>query len=617
MTYLSNVPSNFVDEATAGFAAANRRWVRQVTGGVIRRQRARSGQVVVVIGGGSGHYPAFAGVVGPGLAHAAVMGNVFASPSAQQIYNVTKSVEAGGGVLFCYGNYAGDVLNFDQAQARLRAEGINARTMVVTDDVASAPLDQAGRRRGIAGDLPVFKAAGVAADAGAGIDARTVVVTDDVASAPLDQAGRRRGIAGDLPVFKAAGVAADAGAGIDEVFRIATDANACVRTIGVSFSGCTLPGAAAPLFTVQPGRMEVGMGIHGEPGLYRADVPTADGLAEILVNRLLEEVPVGHALANGRVGVMLNGLGAVKYEELFVVYRKVEQLLVARGLTIIDPEVGELVTSFDMAGVSLTLFWLTEELEKTWLAPADTPAFRKGSVTVETDVEARDQVAAAARIFTAGGAESQAWARTLLAMLQSAAAVLDAQAGELGRLDAVAGDGDHGIGMQRGVAAAVRAATEACAAGAGAGSLLQAAGEAWADRAGGTSGALWGVILRNLGGTLGDRDRPSPAIVAAGWQAALRGVTDAGKARVGDKTLVDALDPFVGVFSTRAAAGASVAAAWAAAATAAEQAAQATANLRPQIGRARPHAEKSVGTPDPGAVSLALVVRAAAELLKD
>jgi dihydroxyacetone kinase len=572
MTYLSNVPSNFVDEATAGFAAANRRWVRQVTGGVIRRQRARSGQVVVVIGGGSGHYPAFAGVVGPGLAHAAVMGNVFASPSAQQIYNVTKSVEAGGGVLFCYGNYAGDVLNFDQAQARLRAEGI---------------------------------------------DARTVVVTDDVASAPLDQAGRRRGIAGDLPVFKAAGVAADAGAGIDEVFRIATDANACVRTIGVSFSGCTLPGAAAPLFTVQPGRMEVGMGIHGEPGLYRADVPTADGLAEILVNRLLEEVPVGHALANGRVGVMLNGLGAVKYEELFVVYRKVEQLLVARGLTIIDPEVGELVTSFDMAGVSLTLFWLTEELEKTWLAPADTPAFRKGSVTVETDVEARDQVAAAARIFTAGGAESQAWARTLLAMLQSAAAVLDAQAGELGRLDAVAGDGDHGIGMQRGVAAAVRAATEACAAGAGAGSLLQAAGEAWADRAGGTSGALWGVILRNLGGTLGDRDRPSPAIVAAGWQAALRGVTDAGKARVGDKTLVDALDPFVGVFSTRAAAGASVAAAWAAAATAAEQAAQATANLRPQIGRARPHAEKSVGTPDPGAVSLALVVRAAAELLKD
>ncbi|HEX2862059.1 MAG TPA: dihydroxyacetone kinase family protein [Lacunisphaera sp.] len=572
MTYLCNAPADFVDEATAGFVAANRRRVCQVTGGVIRRQRARPGQVVVVIGGGSGHYPAFAGVVGPGLAHAAVMGNVFASPSAQQIYLVAKAVEAGGGVLFCYGNYAGDVLNFNQAQARLRAEGI---------------------------------------------DARTVVVTDDIASAPPDEPGRRRGIAGDLPVFKAASVAADAGAGIDEVFRLATEANARVRTIGVAFSGCTLPGARAPLFTVQPGRMEVGMGIHGEPGLYGTEVPTANGLADLLVDRLLEEIPPGHALATGRVGVMLNGLGAIKYEELFVVYRQVEQLLAARGLTIIDPEVGELVTSFDMAGVSLTLFWLTGELEQTWRAPADTPAFRKGSLAAAAEGEAAPPVATVARSFAVGGAESQACARTVLAMLHAAAAVLDFQADELGRLDAVAGDGDHGIGMQRGVVAAVRAATEACAAGAGAGSLLGAAGEAWADRAGGTSGALWGVMLRALGGAVGDLDQPAPATIAAGWQAALRGVTEAGKARVGDKTLVDALEPFVSEFRQRVAAGATVAAAWSDAATAAEQAAQATASFQAQIGRARPHAEKSIGTPDPGAVSLALVVQACARILKE
>lgn len=571
MTYLCNDPVHFVDEATAGFAAANRRWVKQVSGGVIRRHKARPGQVVVVIGGGSGHYPAFAGVVGPGLAHGAAMGNVFASPSAQQIYSVAKAVEVGGGVLFSYGNYAGDVLHFDEAQARLREEGI---------------------------------------------DARTVVVTDDIASAPANDAVRRRGIAGDLPVFKAACAAADAGATLDEVFRIATEANARVRSLGVAFSGCTLPGAGAPLFSVKAGRMEVGMGIHGEPGLYHADLPTADSLATTLVERLLAERPGGQDSSGARVGVMLNGLGAVKYEELFVVYRKVEQLLTARGLTIVDPEVGELVTSFDMAGVSLTLFWLTPELEKLWVSPADTPAFRKGSVAPEEGEESEDESATATRVFSRGGDGSRACAQTVLARLRVAAAAIDAHVGELGRLDAVAGDGDHGIGMQRGVTAAVQAAEEACIAGAGAGSLLQAAGDAWSDRAGGTSGALWGVMLRRLGGAVGDQTQPSAAVIAAGVQSALRAVTDTGKAQVGDKTLIDALDPFSRVLAEKIKGGATLTAAWIEAAAAAETAARGTADLRARIGRARPHAEKSVGTPDPGAVSLALIARACVEPLE-
>jgi dihydroxyacetone kinase len=573
MTYLCNNPDNFVDEATAGFAAANSRWVRRVNGGVIRRRKARPGHAVVVIGGGSGHYPAFAGLVGAGLAHGAAIGHVFASPSAQQIYSVARAVEVGGGVLFCYGNYAGDVLNFDQAQARLRAEGI---------------------------------------------DVRTVVVTDDIASAPPTEPHRRRGIAGDLPVFKAASVEADAGASLEQVFRIAGEANARVRTLGVAFSACTLPGAKAPLFSIEPGKMDVGMGIHGEPGLYRADLPSADSLAKILVDRLLTEVPEGDDFKTGRVGLILNGLGAVKYEELFVVYRRVEELLSSRGLTIVDPEVGELVTSFEMAGVSLTLFWLTPHLEKTWTAPANTPAFRKGSIAVQVEEEEADyECPRLIPDFTPGAPESHTCARAMLPLLAAAAKAIDAEVGELGRLDAIAGDGDHGIGMQRGIAAAQRAAAEACAAGVGLGSFLRAAGDAWADSAGGTSGALWGVMLRSVGDEIGDRVGPAPLTISNGIQAALRAVTEAGGASEGDKTLVDALAPFARVLAERVAAGATMSEAWCAASRAAELAARSTATLLPRIGRARPHAEKSVGTPDPGAVSMALILRACTGFVED
>src|SRR5919205_3220668 len=170
MTQIFDNPADFADEALDGFVAANRGYVARVDGGVVRSTEIPDGQVALVIGGGSGHYPAFAGLVGPGLAHGAAMGNIFASPSSQQIYSVAKAAQNGGGVLFSYGNYAGDVLNFTQAQDRLNAEGIPARTVAVTDDVSSAPQAETAKRRGIAGDLTVFKTAGACADAGGDLD---------------------------------------------------------------------------------------------------------------------------------------------------------------------------------------------------------------------------------------------------------------------------------------------------------------------------------------------------------------------------------------------------------------------------------------------------------------
>ncbi|WP_066285188.1 dihydroxyacetone kinase family protein [Arthrobacter sp. B6] len=570
MTRLFNEPAAFADEMIEGFVASHGRWVKRVSGGVVRNTQSTPDTVALVIGGGSGHYPAFAGLVGQGLAHGAAMGNLFASPSAQQVYNVAKAADHGGGVLLGYGNYAGDVLHFNQAQDRLRKEGIDCRSIAVTDDVSSAPLAERAKRRGIAGDLTVFKVAAAAAEAGYSMDA-----TVDIAERANDR----------------------------------------TRSFGVAFTGCTLPGADHPLFSVPEGRMAVGMGIHGEPGIDETDIPTADGLAELLVAKLLTEIPEGLDAGGARVVPILNGLGSVKYEELFVVYRRVAQLLAEAGLEAVDPQVGELVTSFDMAGTSLTLFWLDDELETLWNAPADAPAFRRGAVTAAA-LEASDSAmydgdtAGVELSIPDATAESRAGAARVLAALGAAKAVVDANADELGRIDAIAGDGDHGIGMERGVRAAVEAATDAVGRGAGAGTTLHFAADAWADKAGGTSGALWGMALRAVGDVVGDTKAPDAGAVAAGVAGAAAAIMDFGKAKPGDKTLVDVLVPFRDALASGVEAGQSLTEAWSAAAVTAEQAAEDTAQLLPLMGRARPHAEKSLGTPDAGAVSMALIIRA-------
>ncbi|WP_439590841.1 dihydroxyacetone kinase family protein [Microbacterium sp.] len=568
MTRLWNDPADFADEMIDGFVAANGRYVRRVTGGVVRSTVSPEGQVAVVVGGGSGHYPAFGGLVGPGLAHGAAMGNLFASPSTQQVHAVAKAADQGGGVFFSYGNYAGDVLNFDAAQDRLRAEGIEAATVTVTDDVMSASLAEKHKRRGIAGDLTVFRSAAAAAEAGYDLAAVTAV---------------------------------------------AAKANERTRSFGVAFTGCTLPGAPEPLFTVPTGRMAIGLGIHGEPGIDETDIPTADELAELLVRRLLEERPEG---ADGRVIPILNGLGSLKYEEMFVVYRRIHQLLEAAGLEIVDPHVGEFCTSFDMAGTSLTLFWLDDELATLWEHPVDTPAYRRGSVAAQQQATVVDAAEAAA-VIPESDEQSRAVAQTVLAAVETIVRTIDENVDELGRLDSIAGDGDHGIGMQRGSHAALASARAAVGAGAGARTTLEWAADGWSDKAGGTSGALWGVILTKIAEKLGDTGDPTAADVAAGVAAGAQGVTDYGKAEVGDKTLVDALVPFTTTLTQAVNAGASLADSWANAADAATRAAAQTADLLPRMGRARTHGEHSIGTPDPGAISLALIATAIAATLKE
>jgi len=558
MTHLVNNAEDFADQALDGLVAAHGGYVRKVHGGVVRATQTEPGQVAVVIGGGTGHYPAFTGWVGPGLAHGAACGNIFASPSASQVYSVLKAANQGGGILLSFGNYTGDVIHFGQAADRVRVEGI---------------------------------------------DVRILTVTDDVASAPQAESDKRRGIAGDLTVFKVAGAAAEEGMSLDEVERVAQRANDRTRTMGVAFSGCTLPGADHPLFTIPNGKMSVGLGIHGEPGIAVVDLPTADEIAQLLVDKVLAETPKDDGR---RIAVLLNGLGTVKYEELFVAYRMVAELLKQQGYTIVDPEVGEQCTSLDMAGLSLTVMWLDDDLERLWIAPCNAPAYRKGAMADRQPVSGEDRDDDEITAIPESSEGSRALARRLAGALADVHQMLVDNEAYLGGLDEVAGDGDHGIGMVRGARAADESAQASAAAGAGAHTLLFRAGDAWAERAGGTSGALWGMAIGTAARLLDDQSCPGQDVAVRAASEAIDAIVSLGGAEVGDKTMVDAAIPFRDALV--AAEGKGLGPAWGQAVAAAEEGARGTAEFAAKRGRSRTHADKSIGTPDPGAVSFAKVV---------
>ncbi|MFZ2227791.1 MAG: dihydroxyacetone kinase family protein [Candidatus Nanopelagicaceae bacterium] len=571
MTKLFNDPALFMDEMLEGFFDIYPHYVMPVPGGMIRSTESDANKVAVVVGGGSGHYPAFYGVVGHGFADGAVVGNIFTSPSTQDVYNVCKAAHRSGGVLLITGNYAGDVLNFKQAQEKLNAEGIRTEYLWTTDDVASAVLEEKQKRRGIAGSFAVFKVAGAAAEEG-------------------------RSLA--------------------EVYKVATKANDSIRTYGVGFSGCTLPGAKTPLFSVPEGKMELGLGIHGEPGISEDAIPTAHELAETLVAGVLEELS---EMPIKRVAVILNGLGATKYEELFVLWKSVSTLISNRGYTIVQPEVGEIVTSLDMAGCSLSIMLLDPELERLWCAPADTPAYRNASNRIQTrqrdELASEDRDISIASPLSASDFSHQS-AQWTAGVISGICQMLEEVAEELGRIDAVAGDGDHGRGMLKGAKAAQDAAFSLVSRGGGLGSLFTEVGEAWAAKAGGTSGVLWGAGLGSIAKKIGDdaTSLTSKEIVEA-VNGFISTIAQLGKAELGDKTMLDAMIPFAKTLGAEVEKGSPIKIAWEMACVQGKLSAKETSHLSPKIGRARPLAERSLGNPDAGAISFAMIAKKISEYI--
>ena len=578
MTHVFNTERGFKDEYVDGLVAAYSRYLERVPGasGVMSVTAPAEGRASVIIGGGSGHYPAFAGLVGPGLCDGAIIGDIFTSPSSEQAYRCIRALDGGAGVLLSFGNYSGDVMNFGLAARRARAEGI---------------------------------------------DVRIVVVTDDVASAPLKRRADRRGVAGGFFVYRAAAAAAHEGRPIEDVERIARRVNEATFSFGLAFGGCTFPGRTEPLFIVAPGRIDLGLGIHGEPGIDTIDWVPADELADVIVRPILAERPSGAR----RAQVLLNGLGNTKYEELFVLYRSISRRLANEGIDVVDPEVGEYVTSLDMAGCSLSICWLDDEIEQVLAAPARSPGYRTGQAydpvgrstspsTIRPSGASVGRPDAAASVTAASEPATKLARATAIALAAMAAAVADIEE-DLGRLDSVAGDGDHGVGMVRGLSAAAAAAAASGPLGS---DVLRSAALAFSDAAGGASGALWGAGLLGaaeavaaVGGSARREleDSPDIASIHRLLAAALAAITELGGAVPGDKTMIDALAPFVAAFG--ASPEGSVAAAWIAAAAVADQAAVATANLASKKGRATVHGDRSRGTPDPGAISMAVALAAA------
>ena len=314
MKKIINSPEKFVDETLEGIVAAYPEQVQlspENSRVLLCKRPAPERKVSVVTAGGSGHLPVFLGYVGTGMLDGCAVGNVFASPSASAMATMIRAVDKGAGVLCLYGNYGGDVMNLN-----LACEDVEF------DDIQT----------------------------------RIVLVKDDVASSPKETAEKRRGVAGMVLAFKVAGAAADKGLSLDEVAAAAQKALANIRTMGVALSSCTVPEVGHPTFSVGENEIEIGMGIHGEPGIEVRKMMTADEIAALLLENILKDMPVAQG---EEVCVMVNGLGATPLEEQFIVYRKLHQLLKEQGISVFMPHIGEFATSMEMAGLSVTCLLYT------------------------------------------------------------------------------------------------------------------------------------------------------------------------------------------------------------------------------------------------------------------
>jgi dihydroxyacetone kinase/dihydroxyacetone kinase-like protein len=332
MKKIINEPTAFVDEFVEGILLAHPTLLKTPGADLrvlVRADAPVSGKVGIITGGGSGHLPLFKGYVGRGLCDGVAIGNVFSSPSSAQVLEATKAVNGGAGVLYLYGNYGGDVFNFDLASDMAELEGIPTMTAV-------------GR--------------------------------DDVASQPKERSADRRGVAGILFAFKAAGAAAERGDSLKQVAAVAEDIIDNTATMGVGLSPTILPTTGKPSFELGEGEMEVGIGIHGEPGFHRGNVETADRIAELLTERLIADLGVS---SGDHVAVLVNGMGATPLEELYLLFRRVHQLLTEHGITIDKNYVGEYATSLEMAGASISLLALNDERLALLNAPAESPFFKE------------------------------------------------------------------------------------------------------------------------------------------------------------------------------------------------------------------------------------------------
>lgn len=575
---LINAPEDIIPQLIRGMVAAHPDMLC-VEGGtgraIVAVDGPRDGKVGVVVGGGSGHEPAFAGYVGRGLADAAAVGNIFASPSPEQILDAARASDGGAGVLFLYGNYTGDVMNFTMAAEELEAEGTRVRQVQVADDIASAPKDRRSERRGIAGDFFVFKIAGAAADLGE----------------PLSR-----------------------------VEALARKANDATLSMGVALGACSLPQTGKLNFEIGDDEMEIGMGLHGEPGIRREKLATADQVTDELLGAILSEMQPD---SGARVAVLVNGLGSTSLVELYIIFDRLKQVLDEKDIEIHYSWVGEYATSLEMAGASITLMKLDDELTRLLDHPCHTPALTVGAIEGATAGSARSMHKAAAssdatkttqspRKLQQGGVITPQIFRH---MMGRAGDEIIAHRDWLSELDGVIGDGDHGVTMEIGWKAVQAALDNAPEDETIEGSCKRMA-KAFLDAVGASSGPLYATAFLRAGAAVGDRLNLDAAALAAWLAAALQGVRDRGRAEPGDKTMIDAWVPAVQA-ARKAAANGTERDVINAARDGAETGMKATADLESRRGRSAKLGARSVGHIDPGAASTWVTLHAMASALEE
>ena len=566
--------SNVVEESLTGYLLAYQKYYKKIGEyNAFFYKGHRKDKVALVIGGGSGHEPLFTGYCGAGLADAVACGNVCASPNPELIMEAAKAVDQGKGVLFVYGNYAGDNLNFDMAEEMCQKEGIQTAHVREWDDFASAPKER---------------------------------ITD------------RRGIAGDVYTIKIAGAACDAGLSLEEVVRITEKARDNTNTIGLATSPGTLPGNEKPTFEIADDEMEFGMGLHGEPGIERTKMMPCSEMVDRMYHELKEEMNLKEG---DEIAVLVNGLGSTPLLELNLVYYELYKRMHKDGLKVYDAEVKTYCTCMEMGGFSITFLKLDEELKSYYDAPCYSPYYAKGA-TEQVTWEAQEEeeiefdesdIEAAPIIRSKEGVLEELNVEDARNMLLYIADKIIANKPYLTEIDSAIGDGDHGIGMAGGMQKAKRKLLK-LEDQENVYHIFEEAGQAMLMSMGGASGVIFGSLY--LAGAKGMESKNvlTAFDLAEMEEKSLAAIQERGGAKVGDKTMVDALAPAVEALKEKADLG--LLEMLKQAEEAARIGMEDTKKYVAKFGRAKSLLERAIGHQDAGATSVYLIFQGMREFVE-
>ena len=546
---------------------------------VISRRYKKKNKVTLISGGGSGHEPAHAGFVGAGMLDAAICGDVFASPSQIQVYQGIKQVATDAGVLMIIKNYSGDMMNFKNGAALATEDGILVDYVRVDDDIA---------------------------------------VEDSLYTVG------RRGVAGTVFVHKIAGAAAEAGLDFEDVKTVAELAAKNVRSIGFAFTSCTVPAKGTPTFTLAEDEMEYGVGIHGEPGIRREKILSSKKLATRMVADLLKELG-----DTKEVAVLVNGFGATPLQELYVYNKDVIEALHEAGVSVHRTFVGNYMTSIDMAGASLSLLKLDEELKSYLNAPANAPAFKVTGMaeTIDLfdsaeDTKLNDVSFTCETDATFAQIEHEHFTlNNMIYLVDAMSEIIIENEVPLCELDAHAGDGDFGMSVAKGFKQLKREWAELIKA-PSISAFLHECSLIIMEHCGGASGPIWGSAFRAAAKEIADKPTLTPLDFANMLQEAVNGIQATGErsfgrgAVVGDKTLIDALVPCVHAWQTAATNKESYTVCLLEGAQAAVVGAETTKEIVARMGRAGTVGERSIGYPDAGAYGLGVIFTELAKRMK-